>query len=233
MRLRFETHRGLLTVVKLGCQLGERLFLCVDRRGQPRGSAVIAAMSWLSVSPHRGARRSRHASRGSRTASPGATLTRPPPRNTSPAVVATGTDTVAPGSGGLERLDNQGAPDEPRQRGAWGLRPCERRSRARAPGGTTSGKVAAAAEVSCSTKTRNVRHCDPRAGEPGNDVFMGLNDDLLEQLAEQGIDGPLEGPLDDQVVGHGAMLTRDTAPLGEEEPRRIAKRRATRLEFLE
>ena len=62
---------------------------------------------------------------------------------------------------------------------------------------------------------------------------MAVDEHVLQQLAEQRIDGALVGALDHEVIGNRAVLPDGIARLGEQKPRGVAERRAAGLELFE
>src|SRR5262245_61343019 len=69
--------------------------------------------------------------------------------------------------------------------------------------------------------------------ESGGGLIVAIDDHVLEQLTEAGLDGALIAAVDLEIVGHGALLTNMTVGLHQHRARGVAEIGATRGELLE
>ena len=65
------------------------------------------------------------------------------------------------------------------------------------------------------------------------DVVETIDEDVLEEVAGERLDGALVRALDDQVISERAPLADAARGIGQEQPRGVAERRAARLDLLE
>ena len=140
------------------------------------------------------------------------------PRNTSPVSAATGTDTVcASARAASKRIDDQRAADQPlddagvrsgRAHDARQRPRARRHDRAAAPATRRLRRVlehdeAAAAGVALA----------PAARGRSSTSSCAIDEHVLQQIAEQRVDRALVRPLDDQVIGDGAVRAARVAGL--------------------
>ena len=64
-------------------------------------------------------------------------------------------------------------------------------------------------------------------------IALVIDDDVLKEVAEQRVHRAGERPVDVQVIGDGAVARQVAGVGGEQEPRGVPERGATRVEFLE
>ena len=69
--------------------------------------------------------------------------------------------------------------------------------------------------------------------QPGRRLVVPLDDDVLQQIAEAGLDRALVAAVDVEIVGHGALLPDVSVGLHEHHPRRVAEVAAAGRQLLE
>ena len=133
----------------------------------------------------------------------------------------------------VERLDDQRFPDEPRH--GLGLPTGgghDTRQRARARGHRHGWRRMPARQLVEHDEAAMTRAVLGGERERVRHVPRAIDDDVLQEVAQERVDRALERTFDLEMVGDGAVRRDRPAGFGEQEPRAVPERRAARVEAL-